>query len=89
VRPRLIFPLWRDWDVPHREDAPRDDLVVTLILLAVVVLIALVPYFLRRLGYPPTDFGYIETLDLILGPVIVAGGIGVYLEDRAHAARRG
>jgi len=70
-------------------DDPRDDLIVTLCLTAVVILIALIPYLIFSLGSPPADLGYVETLDLILGPIIIAGSLGVYLEDRAHMKRTG
>jgi hypothetical protein len=73
----------------YTEDSPRDDLIVVGCLTSVVIGIALIPFFLRLLGLPPINLGYLETLDLIIGPVVIAGSLGVYFEDRAHRRRRG
>ncbi len=73
----------------YKADDPRDDLIVVVCLTVAVILIALIPYILYKAGSPPTNLGYIETLDLVLGPIIVAGSLGVYLEDRLHMKKRG
>ena len=67
---------------------PRSDLLVIFILVAFVIGVAVVPYLIF-LGNPlPGRVKFIEQLDLLLGPILIAGSVGFNLEDWLVAGRK-
>lgn len=66
----------------------RGDPVVIFILVAFVVGAAVVPY-LVYFGNPlPGRAKFIEQLDLLLGPILIAGSVGFNLEDWLIGGRK-
>jgi NhaP-type Na+/H+ or K+/H+ antiporter len=75
-------------NVFYKADSPRDDAVITLFLIVLVVVAAIMPYLIYRGPTLPGNMVFLEELDLILGPIVIAGGVGLSLEDYFEHRRK-
>ena len=73
----------------RKSDDPRDDLILAITLTSAVIVIGLISPILSWFGISAPNLGYIEEIDFILGPIVAAGTIGIYLEDRAYWKKNG